>query len=260
MKDSRRKIQDSRCRTCYWSLVYFLCVLCLMSCLAGCGDKQAKKPESEREAVQQAQPDRVEHMEIPLDDPDGEVSLSRNFYFIFDGSGSMREECAGQVKIRGAKEAVRRFLAKIPDNANLGLFVFDAQGTREVVPLSGDNRDEFMQAIDNVQSGGMTPLAEAIRFASDRLVAQYKKQLGYGEFRLIAVTDGLAKEIPGAARYATRYGIPIYAIGLCIEGDHPLRAHALSYREANNYEDLERALEETLAELPSYDPTEFGEQ
>ncbi len=259
MKDSRRKIQDSRCRTCYSSLVYFLCVLCLMSYLAGCGDKQAKKPESEGETVQ-AQPDRLERVEISLDDPNGEVSLNRNFYFIFDGSGSMREECAGQVKIRGAKEAVRRFLTRIPDDANLGLFVFDAQGTREVVPLSAGNRDEFMQAIDNVQSGGMTPLAEAIRFASDRLVAQYKRQLGYGEFRLIAVTDGLAKEIPGAARYASQYGIPIYAIGLCMEGDHPLRAYALSYREANNYEDLERALEETLAELPSYDPTEFGEQ
>jgi Mg-chelatase subunit ChlD len=230
-----------------------------MSYLAGCGDKQAKKPESEREAAQ-AQPDRVERVEIPLDDPNGEVSLNRNFYFIFDGSGSMREECAGQVKIRGAKEAVRRFLTRIPDNANLGLFVFDAQGTREVVTLGAGNRDEFMQAIDNVQSGGMTPLAEAIRFVSDRLVAQYKRQLGYGEFRLIAVTDGLAKDIPEAARYAARYGIPIYAIGLCMEGDHPLRAYALSYREANNYADLEKALEETLAELPSYDATEFGEQ
>ena len=148
MKDSRRKIQDSRCRTCYSSLVYFLCVLCLVFCLAGCGDKQAKKPESERETVQ-AQPDRVERMEIPLDDPNGEVSLNRNFYFIFDGSGSMRDRQAGRAKLEGAKEAVRKFLTKIPDNANLGLFVFDAGGTREVVPLGSDNRDAFMQAIDN---------------------------------------------------------------------------------------------------------------
>ena len=73
----------------------------------------------------------------------------------------------------------------------------------------------------------------------------------------MVVTDGLAKEIPSAARYAQGFRIPIYAIGLGIEGDHPLRAHAVSYREANKFDDLERALEETLAELPSFDVAEF---
>ena len=116
-----------------------------------------------------------------------------------------------------------------------------------------------MQSINEVEAGGGTPLAKSIGFGTDRLVAQYKKQLGYGEYRLIVVTDGQASSIPQAARYATRYGMPIYAIGLYIEGDHPLRTYAVSYREANNYEDLERALEETLAELPSFDLAEFEE-
>ena len=89
------------------------------------------------------------------------------------------------------------------------------------------------------------------------LIEQYKRQLGYGEFRLVVVTDGKAERIPDAARHAQGLRIPIYAIGLGIEGDHPLRTYAMSYREANKFDDLEKALEETLAELPVFDVAEF---
>ena len=232
------------------ALVYF----------AGCAEKTTKeaKKEEKKEAVQ-AQSAQAERVEIPLDDAEGEASLTRNFYFIFDGSGSMGDKRDDKVKLEGAKEAVRTFLDKIPGETNLGLFVFDGRGTREVVPLGPGNRAAFMQSINEVKAGGRTPLARSIQFGTDRLVAQYKKQLGYGEYRLIVVTDGEASSVPEAARYAARYGMPIYAIGLYIEGDHPLRTYAVSYREANNYEDLERALEETLAELPSFDLAEFEE-
>ena len=74
----------------------------------------------------------------------------------------------------------------------------------------------------------------------------------------MVVTDGQADKIPQAARYAARFGMPIYAIGLCIEDDHPLRRHAVSYRAADSFSDLAQGLEETLAELPSFDPTEFA--
>lgn len=229
----------------------------------GCGEEKTKPKPKEKQEVQevQVQPDydQIQRVEIPLDDPQGVASLARNFYFIFDGSGSMGDMYAGQVKLKGAKEAVRKFLTKVPQDANLGLYVFDDRGTREVVPLGPNKRDAFMQAIDTVEHGGTTPLAESIRFGTDRLVQQYKSQLGYGEYRLIVVTDGMASGIPNAAQRAARYSMPIYAIGLGIGGDHPLRAYAVSYREASNYEDLERALEETLAELPSFDPTEFEE-
>ena len=60
-----------------------------------------------------------------------------------------------------------------------------------------------------------------------------------------------------AARYAAHFGMPIYAIGLCIDEDHPLRRFAVSYRAADSFSDLAQGLEETLAELPSFDPTEF---
>ena len=229
---------------------------CLLSVVSsffvGCAGEKREEPV-------QARVDRIERVEISLDDIDGDASLTRNFYFVFDGSGSMGGMCVGQVKLQGAKEALRRFLTKVPADANLGLFVFDDRGIYEAVPLGPNNRAAFMQSIDQIKNGGGTPLARSIRFGTDRLVAQYKRQLGYGEYRLLVVTDGQASGIPEAARYAARYGMPIYAIGLCIGGGHPLRTFAVSYREANNYEDLESALEETLAELPVFDVTEFGE-
>jgi Mg-chelatase subunit ChlD len=205
---------------------------------------------------------------IPLDDtqPGTQVSLTRNFYFVFDGSGSMndaldkscRQERQFAHKIDGAKWAVREFLKAVPDDVNIGLYVFDARGQREVVPIGAVKRETFTTAIDQVVAGGGTPLADAIHFATDRLVKQYQKQLGYGEYRLIVVTDGLAEHIPDAATYAAEYGIAIYAIGLCIGADHPLRQYAVSYRAADNFTDLAKGLEATLAELPAFDAAEFG--
>ena len=206
-------------------------------------------------------------IEIPLDEDlaGAEVSMARNFYFIFDGSGSMDSKpggaCRGDQsfgsKLEGAQWAVREFLNKVPDNVNLGLYVFDHAGRQEVVPLGSGNRQAFLNAVQGIQSGGGTPLAASITFGAERLVEQYKRQLGYGDYRLVVVTDGRADKIPDAARFAAHYGMPIYAIGLCIDEDHPLRRFAVSYRAADNFTDLAVGLEETLAELESFDVTDF---
>lgn len=204
-----------------------------------------------------------------MDLPQGEISLARNFYFIFDGSGSMRDplssDCGGDQsfkrKLEGAKWAVAEFLKKVPEDVNLGLYVFDenhrSRSEREVVPLGANNMAAFLQAINAIEAGGGTPLAEAIRFGAEVLARQREQQLGYGEFRLVVVTDGLADDIPEAAEFATESAIPIYAIGLCIKEDHPLRQYAVSYRAADNFEDLAKALEATVAETEFYDAKTF---
>ena len=220
-------------------------------------------------------PDAVPVMDAGLDDPieipldeemeGAEVSLARNFYFVFDGSGSMESEpggaCRGDQsfgsKLDGAQWAVEEFLTKVPDDVHLGLFVFDRDGRQELVPLGAGNRDAFLDAIRGVRAGGGTPLAGSITFATDRLVEQYKRQLGYGDYRLVVVTDGRADKIPDAARYASHFGMPIYGIGLCIDEDHPLRRFAVSYRAADSFADLAEGLEETLAELEAFDVTTF---
>lgn len=214
------------------------------------------RPVSKDEA--QAKLETVEPTKIEISAETGaEISTARNLYFVFDGSGSMDDDCAGEDKIVGAKNAVHKFMEKVPKEVNLGLYVFDNNGDREVVPLASDNKKEFLKAIDDVFANGGTPLAEAIKFGTDQLVKQYQKQFGYGEYKLVVVTDGQASGIPEAAQYATKYKIPIYAIGLCIEGDHPLRSYALSYKAADDFKELEKGLEETLSESDSYDATEF---
>jgi hypothetical protein len=211
----------------------------------------------------------VQTESIATIEPQGEISLAHNFYFIFDGSGSMRDplssDCGGDQnfsrKLDGAKWAVAEFLKKVPSDVNLGLYVFDEHHVRssecQVVPLGPNNVAAFLQAVNAIEAGGGTPLARAIQFGAEVLAKQREKQLGYGEFRLIVVTDGLADDIPQAAEFATEKSIPIYAIGLCIQEDHPLRQYAVSYRAADNFRDLAEALETTIAEAEHYDPKTF---
>lgn len=232
--------------------------------LIGCGPASVSQQEAQQNIIVATGRDKVQ---IPLDEniPGASASLTRNFYFVFDGSGSMADSpdgsCVGdqrfRTKVEGAKWAVREFISKVPRDVNLGLYVFDGNGEREVVTLGPGNQQKFLQEVDTISANGGTPLARGMRVATEHLVNQYKKQLGYGEYRLVVVTDGQADSIPDASLNAIRYNIPIYAIGLCIGDNHPLRQYAFSYRAADSADDLRRGLEDTLAELPSFDVQEF---
>jgi len=199
--------------------------------------------------------------------PGGEASLTRNFYFIFDGSGSMSEslnkQCKGDrrfgSRLEGAKWAVEQFLPLVPRDVNLGLWIFDASGNSERVVLSPDNREKFLTEVQKTKAGGNTPLTESIEQGVSRLVQQRDKQLGYGEFRLIVVTDGQAtgRPLPQAVAYARERHIPIYTIGLCIGENHELRKYSVSYRAADSIQALKHGLEETLAETNVFDPQTF---
>ena len=198
----------------------------------------------------------------------GEAALTRNFYFIFDGSGSMAEslnqQCRGDKRfgsrLEGAKWAVGQFLPLVARDVNLGLWSFDADGNRERVPLGPDNHATFLTEIRKIRATGNTPLTESIEQGVNRLVQQRDQQLGYGEFRLIVVTDGQAtgRPLPQAVNYAREQRIPIYTIGLCIGEKHELRRYSVSYRAADSIEALKRGLEETLAETNVFDPQTFS--
>ena len=198
----------------------------------------------------------------------GAASLTRNFYFIFDGSGSMSEsltrQCTGDrrfgSRLEGAKWAVEQFLPLMARDVNLGLWIFDADGNRERVALGPDNHGTFLTEVRKTRAGGNTPLTESIAQGVNRLVQQRNHQLGYGEFRLIVVTDGQAtgRPLPQAVSYAREQRIPIYTIGLCIGEKHELRQYSVSYRAADSIEALKHGLEETLAETSAFDPQTFS--
>jgi Mg-chelatase subunit ChlD len=245
--------------------IYFFALFALLFSIAFFGCQQQKTSQETNVAVEQAA--TTQRVVIQLDESmsGAKAELTRNFYFVFDGSGSMTDNCGEgdkqfDSKIEGAKWAVREFIKKVPDDVHLGLFVFDGNAESERVALGPHNREGFLAAVDRINADAGTPLAEAMVVGVDKLVTQYKKQLGYGEYRLIVVTDGEATGAPivDAAVYAAKFGIPIYTIGFCMGSDHALRQYSLSYRAAGNSADLARGLEATLGESEQFDQTEFS--
>jgi hypothetical protein len=198
--------------------------------------------------------------------PQGEQSLRKNWYFVIDGSGSMSERpprSSGgdkqfRNKMEGAIWAVLTTVENLPPDVNLGLYVFDAYGAREVIQLGSNNKDAFVAAVKKIRAGNGTPLGDAIAKGADALADQYRKQLGYGEYRLFVVTDGEATDdLNYGVNKALSYRMPIYTIGFGIEGDHALRRSSVSYKSADSASDVKQGLAEATAELEVYDPANF---
>lgn len=187
--------------------------------------------------------------------PAANVNLTaRNIYVVFDGSGSMEESIPNfENRLAGAKWAVHQFVDGLPDGVNLGLYVFDHSGSREVLPLGPDNKKEFLSQIDAVVADGGTPLGESIEAAVQTLRAQQAKQKPYGEFRLLVVTDGHASDSIGSGvKAAAKSNLPIYTIGLGIGKNHELRKVSRSYQDAADAEQLSAALKAAGSELEDY--------
>lgn len=244
------------------ALIIYLSVLALLvnSCLQSTpGGGQAELSE------QEAQESETPQITIIFDESAGVASTASNFYFVFDMSGSMNQNCSGKRKIDGAKEAVTRFMKNIPDDVNIGLMLL---GTRsgddyaEALPIASGNKEEFLRIINTLHPSGGTPLGEALSASVDKIVEQYKKQLGYGTYRIIIITDGeqTGIDLKQPCNYLAQHGfIGLYSIGLCMKSSHTLKKYSLSYRDANNYEELEQALVEATAESDVFDANLFDE-
>ena len=189
---------------------------------------------------------------------------ARNFYVVLDGSFSMTEKaCMGEGrKIDQAKAALEVFSKAVPRNANLGLTVFDRAGVSERVALAIDNRPAFMQQVLATTPSGGTPLRDAMALARQRLEDQARRQLGYGEYHMIVVTDGEAStgQDPRAVvnDMLARSPIIVHTIGFCISTNHSLNQPGRTvYKAANDRASLERGLEAALAEAPAFTADRF---
>ncbi|MFH0784931.1 MAG: vWA domain-containing protein [Pseudomonadota bacterium] len=189
---------------------------------------------------------------------------TKNFVLIFDGSGSMAKQgCSGnRSKNEVARDAVIEWAASVPDDANLGLVVFDSSGFSIRLPLGLGNRPQFKAEIQKVVPDRSTPLAAALDLAQSMLTDQARKQLGYGDYTVVIVTDGAADDIPALENSVNKVlatsPVMIHTIGFCIAADHSLnRAGRTTYRAANNPAELRRGLQEVLAESESFDISGF---
>ncbi len=246
--------------------------------LFGCGDEPRSDDQKKQVVVQKQQQEKVHENREPVkkikkvwpfdDDFSDETELddnptAKNFILILDGSGSMNETgCSGgRKKITVAKEAVVEWSKNIPADANLGLIVF-FNNDWSVLPLSRGNRDEFINTVKNISARGGTPLASAFGKAYEDFTKQGQKQLGYGEYTIVVVTDGIANNAKKLSEYIhyilTNTPINIYSIGFCIGKKHSLNQPGQTiYKAANNPAQLKQGLGEVLAESSTFDDTKF---
>jgi len=188
-----------------------------------------------------------------------ENMLKKNYYIIFDASGSMQGD-----KIITAKKALLEFVKHVPEDANLGLAVFDATGLSERNRLGG-NRNDLVDLISRVRAEGGTPLRSALQLAYDKINIQAARQLGYGEYSIIVVTDGEASQGEEPDKIVNRIlaesPVSIHTIGFKIGTNHSLNQPGkILYKQANNLMELSAGLEEVLAELEDFSVTDYKEQ
>lgn len=191
--------------------------------------------------------------------------MARNYYVVFDGSGSMREQACGSgqaSKIDAAKRALAAFAASVPADANLGLLVFDHQGVHEVLALGPAQPGRFVELVHGVQAAGGTPLRQSIQAAYHALTQQGRRQLGYGEYHLVVITDGEANEgqdpRDAVAELLRDSPVVLHTIGFCIGDRHSLNQPGRTlYLAADNPEALSRGLGGVLAEAPAFHAAGF---
>ncbi len=189
--------------------------------------------------------------------------LVKNYVLIFDGSGSMGEtDCGeGRTKIAVAREAVKQWIKLLPPQDNLGLVAFHNNGWIEQRLRAGD-RQALINQVQSIVYGGKTPLTRALRLAFQELTRQGRRQLGYGEYTMVIITDGIANDETRLAKLVgnllRQSPINIYTIGFCISSRHALNQPGqTTYHSANNPAELRQGLQAVLAESETFDDAQF---
>jgi Ca-activated chloride channel family protein len=112
-----------------------------------------------------------------------------NIEIVWDASDSMWGDIEEVNKINHSKKIIRRIIKDIPKNINLGLRVFGNEGSSDeesllIVPLSQDNKENTLKAINQVKPSGKSPIGINISLAGKDLVNLP------GEKHILLVTDG----------------------------------------------------------------------
>ncbi len=247
------------------SSLVFIATLASVSLLTSCDQSNKHPPAVTSEPIMQQSTSTQDDVTTtwPYIDQD-EQALSKNLvadniYVVFDGSGSMASAgCSnGKPKYLAAQNALQVFSKIVSADTNLGFLAFDAKGITERVPLSLQNRDAFNSQIKAVSVGGGTPLKSAMKIAYINLTKQAKKQLGYGRYQLVVVTDGQANEgedpLSLVSEISKSSPVEIHTIGFCIDKNHSLNIPGITvYKSAMNTQALQQGLKATLAESPSF--------
>jgi len=262
-----------------------LCIAALALALAGCGDSTspppvqpvAHKPSPPAPTKQTpppaqpvaSKPSAPKQWPFLEESAEGKLAanmLSKNYILVYDGSGSMSDvKCSdNKEKIEVARQAVAEWVKTVPPEANVGLVAFH-NATWTVRPLEAGQRDEFIRAVRDIRNAGNTPLGEAFKYAYAMMTEQGKKQMGYGDYVIVTITDGEANDSDSDNRLDTWVNrilksspVTIYTIGFCIAGTHSLNQPGRTlYKAANNPQELKEGLHDVTAEADFFDVSTF---
>ncbi len=178
---------------------------------------------------------------------------------VLDDSGSMREVMKRdrRSRIDAAKSSLKKVIEQIAPETNVGLLLLNGARASNhwYIPIGPVNQQDALQKINALNAGGGTPLGDALRIASDELLALRAKRI-YGTYRLIVVTDGEATDQALLDQYLPDIlsrGIIIDAIGVDMRGNHSLATKVHSYRSADDQASLSNAIQEIMAERNATD-------
>ncbi len=226
--------------------------------------REEKKETKEGQAIKHVWPFSFEKELKEKVQPvtDADKMTTRNFVVIFDDSGSMdNKDADGNRKISTAKNAVVEWSKSVPNGANVGLVSFH-NGVWPLQNLDPTSKEQLISTVRDIKHGGGTPLSAAFETSFLMLTKQGLRQLGYGEYTLVVITDGQADNDSQLNRWVrfvlNNSPIQIYTIGFGIGTAHTLNQPGLTqYRPAENLAELRKGVKEVLAESQSFDETEF---
>ncbi len=209
----------------FFGRIWVLALIAVL--LSGCGAKQGRQEFDPESLDRLASEDGAAVESAP--GPEGEMvfdsgeettstmgldeymEIVDNFLVILDASGSKFLPYNGQIKLKIAKDIVRRFNQRVPDRPLTGAlrrYGFEAGAWSEPTALLYDvgpyNRQRYASAIEIVRwAGGKSPLALAIDEASNDMSPMT------GLLALVIVSDGKIYEgdpVAAAQRMKDRYG------------------------------------------------------
>ncbi|SFG26682.1 D-amino-acid dehydrogenase [Planifilum fulgidum] len=202
--------------------------------------------------------------------PEGELPKQVNVEILLDASGSMAGRVSGGVKMDLAKEAIRDFVSKLPEGAQVALRVYGHKGSNQekdkelsckstevVYPLRAYDKSSFQKSLDKFRPMGWTPLAAAIEQAKNDLSGNSGENV---ENIIYVVSDGIetcggdpvkaAKELHESEIQAI---VNIIGFDVDNEGQRALKKVAEAgggkYTTVNSGEDLRKHLEEEYTRL-----------
>jgi len=192
---------------------------------------------------------------------------ANNYMVVYDGSGSMGDPSCDKnsqtSKHAEGKIALKSFINAIPDESNIGFYAFDNNGKGVRTQLNTGNKSKIVAEIDSVSPGDGTPLKSAVRTGYDALTLQGQKQLGYGRYVLVIVTDGVASSGESPTNIVNDIiddtPVEIHTVGFCLGDKHTLNQPGRTfYASATSSEEVLKSLEDVLSESSDVDDNDFS--